>query len=121
MLSVDWRDAHKDRVVAVGQSGRHALNGVLMAAGGPIRRGAQTKAKLVDIAPTILALMGLPVPRDLPGRVLEEIVEPEYFAAHPIHSIESYSSYFELPVLAATTDEGEEKAFEMLRSLGYIQ
>jgi len=53
--------------------------------------------------------------------VLEEIVEPEFWAAHPIRRIDSYErliSREKLPVAGAVDDE---EALQMLRALGYIQ
>jgi predicted AlkP superfamily phosphohydrolase/phosphomutase len=111
-------------MVAVGQSGKHQLDGILIAAGGPIRRGAPVKATQYDIAPTILALLGLPVPRDMPGRVLEEILDPAFLEAHPVRRLASYESLIDRQAVeaaaeAAGSDDDEKK--DLLRSLGYIQ
>ena len=43
-------------------------------------------ARLIDMAPTILHLMGEPTPEDMDGRVLEELFEPEFLARHPIQT-----------------------------------
>lgn len=117
--------AHLRGEIAVGQSGKHHLEGVLLAAGGPIRPGAAVNAGLADITPTVLAILGLPVPRDMEGRVLEEMLEPAFLAQFPVKRIESYESLIDRQaILAAAAAEGEgsdaEKQ-EMLRSLGYIQ
>ena len=46
--------------------------GVFVAVGGPVRAGAELRgASVLDVAPTLLYLMGLPVARDMEGRVLE--------------------------------------------------
>jgi predicted AlkP superfamily phosphohydrolase/phosphomutase len=116
-----WASAEEEGVVAVGQSGAHTLHGILIAAGGPIRQGVETEAHLYDIAPTVLALLGLPVPEDMPGRVLEDIIEPEFLERYPIRTIDSYESYLELPRVAIAEQTPDEEALEMLRSLGYIQ
>ena len=48
----------------------------LVAAGAGIRRGAQVEgARLIDIAPTIAALLGLPAPGHALGRTLVEVLE----------------------------------------------
>ncbi len=111
-------------MVAVGQSGKHQLDGIVIAAGGPIRRGIPVSATQYDIAPTVLALLGLPVPRDMPGRVLEELLEPDFLAAHPVQRIASYEPLIDKQAVvaaseAAVTDDEEKK--DMLRSLGYIR
>ncbi|HQY65375.1 MAG TPA: alkaline phosphatase family protein, partial [Polyangiaceae bacterium] len=71
--------------------GWHSEEGIFMAAGAPIRRGARVeRVDFLDVAPTVLHLLGYPVPRDLKGRVLEEILEPEFLARFPVRSIASY-------------------------------
>ena len=53
-----------------------APDGFLLAVGDGIRPGATLeRASVLDVAPTILYLMGLPVARDMEGRVLTEIVD----------------------------------------------
>ncbi len=51
--------------------------------GGPyFRKGLQLKEapKIIDIAPTILYLMGLPVLVQMDGKVIEEAVEKEFLS-----------------------------------------
>jgi hypothetical protein len=120
----DAERAAMNGMIAVGQSGKHNLAGVLIAAGGPIRRGASVEAGVRDIAPTVLALLGLPIPRDMDGRVLKEMLEPEFLAGHPLVRIPSYEALIDRKaVLAAagSSVESEEEKKELLRSLGYIQ
>jgi predicted AlkP superfamily phosphohydrolase/phosphomutase len=77
------------------QSGTHAAapDGFLLAVGDGIREGAVvSSASVLDVAPTILYLMGLPVARDMEGRVLAEIVEERFARAHPVTFIPSYES-----------------------------
>lgn len=65
--------------------GTHRRDGVLIAQGTPFRKGARIEgARLIDMTPTILHLMGQPVPADMDGRVLEELFEPEFLTRHPI-------------------------------------
>jgi len=76
-------------------SGTHAAapDGFLLALGDGIKPGAVMRsASVLDVAPTILYLMGLPVARDMEGRVLAEIVEEDFARAHPVTFIPSYES-----------------------------
>jgi hypothetical protein len=67
--------------------------GVLVAVGGPLRPGAELAgASLLDVAPTLLYLMGLPVARDMEGRVLSELVGADFASDHPVTFIPSYQS-----------------------------
>jgi predicted AlkP superfamily phosphohydrolase/phosphomutase len=65
--------------------GTHRRDGILVAYGKPFRKGIEVEgAELTDMAPTILHLMGQPVPDDMDGRVLEELFEPEFLVRQPI-------------------------------------
>ena len=58
-----------------GISGTHRMNGIFMAYGAAIRPGAVSEeASLYDLAPTIMHLMGEPVPEHMDGRVLSEVI-----------------------------------------------
>jgi predicted AlkP superfamily phosphohydrolase/phosphomutase len=90
-----------DRLVAL-VSGRGPLGGThegapdgyFLAVGEGIRPGAVLHAaSVVDVAPTILYLMGLPVARDMDGRVLTEILEEDFARAHPLTFIPSYGAF----------------------------
>jgi predicted AlkP superfamily phosphohydrolase/phosphomutase len=77
-----------------------APDGVLLASGDGIRPGAMVAgASVLDITPTILYLMGLPVARDMEGRVLTEMLDEEFTRAHPITYIPSYESLAVTPVV----------------------
>jgi predicted AlkP superfamily phosphohydrolase/phosphomutase len=67
--------------------GTHRRDGILIAHGKPFRKGIEIEgARLIDMAPTILHLMGQAAPDDMDGRVLEELFEPEFHARQPIQT-----------------------------------
>lgn len=68
----------------VGHSGTHDEDGVLIAAGPAIRAGATCEATLYDVAPTVLAALGLPGTTQGVGRVLEPLLDPAFLAGHPL-------------------------------------
>jgi predicted AlkP superfamily phosphohydrolase/phosphomutase len=68
----------------VGRSGTHDEAGVLIAAGPAIAPGATCEARLYDVAPTVLAAMGLPGTTQGIGRVLRPLLSPEFLAQHPL-------------------------------------
>jgi len=63
--------------------GIHAREGILIAAGAGIRSGSRGEAEIADVAPTVLYLLGLPVPAEMDGRVLEEILLSEWLEVRP--------------------------------------
>jgi hypothetical protein len=80
-----------------------APDGVLLVAGGGIRPGAVPQnASVLDVAPTLLYLLGLPVARDMEGRVLTEILEPAFARQHPVTFIPSYESLAVAPAAPGT-------------------
>jgi len=57
-------------------SAHHQPYGIFIAYGPDVKKGCEVEGvRIYDIAPTILHLYGLPIPRDMDGRVLEEIFE----------------------------------------------
>jgi predicted AlkP superfamily phosphohydrolase/phosphomutase len=100
-------------------SGIHRDEGIFIGRGGPIRRGKSIAGiTIYDIAPTVLYLLGIPVPDDMDGRVLREAIDEGYVSQNPVRTM--------------TASEGEETAQEefgsreteviqsKLRGLGYI-
>ena len=102
-------------------TGAHDLDGVLIASGPDIRRsGRFTGATVLDIAPTALALMGLPTAEDMDGRVLMEIITEDHLRAYPPSVIPTYERDGETEPgeVGSTMDESIR---DQLRSLGYIE
>jgi predicted AlkP superfamily phosphohydrolase/phosphomutase len=102
-----------------GDSGCHRRHGILIAWGAGIRSGERVEnARIMDLTPTILHLMGLPVPDDMDGRVLSEALT----VRRPVE----YEREVVAEVAAAPRAAGELSAEEIaevekrLRSLGYL-
>jgi hypothetical protein len=81
--------------------------GLLLAYGEGIRPGAVlADASILDVAPSLLYLLGLPVARDMEGRVLTEMLEPAYAREHPLTFIPSYEGLAVAPAVpGAPVDE----------------
>jgi predicted AlkP superfamily phosphohydrolase/phosphomutase len=74
-------------------SGTHeaAPEGFLMAYGGPVVRGRLTlRASVVDIVPTVLYFLGLPIGRDMDGYVRTDLFKPSFTDERPITFIPTY-------------------------------
>jgi predicted AlkP superfamily phosphohydrolase/phosphomutase len=101
--------------------GTHRLNGVFMAMGKNIRQGVGIlNARIIDLAPTILYILGQPIPTDMDGRVLAEIFEEEFVKNNP-------PKYSAPPYVFAPnesvfyTEEESVMVAERLRDLGYLE
>ncbi len=58
--------------------GSHQKDGVLYAFGGGIKKGFKApNAEIYDLVPTVLRSMGLPLPYEFDGRVLDELFEEQ--------------------------------------------
>lgn len=68
-------------------------DGVLMMMGEGIAPARQVRdAELVDVAPTVLYALGLPVARDLDGSVLNDFFEAGFMVRHPLTFVPSYET-----------------------------
>ncbi len=100
-------------------SGSHTRDGILVAAGGPFRRGVVLDPPhLADVLPTALHLLGVALPDDLDGRVIEEALEPAWLAAHPVR-LTTVGGADDGRVALGEDDEGEMRKF--LQGLGYVE
>ena len=105
-------------------SGSHTWDGILVAAGGPFRRGvAIDTPSLADVLPTALHLLGAPLPDDLDGRVLAEALEPAWMADHPVRVAATRAPGSDEGgrdrETLSSDDEGEMRKF--LQGLGYVE
>ena len=98
-----------------GVSSSHRMNGILIAAGPDIQPNAQIGASsLIDLAPTILHAMNLPVPSDMNGRVLNEI----FTNARAVEY--GGSAALERATGDGYSEQEEDEVIERLKDLGYI-
>ncbi len=56
--------------------GGHRLQGALLLSGEGVQPGLAPHARLWDVAPTVLAYLGVPIPSWMDGQPLEELFEP---------------------------------------------
>lgn len=101
--------------------GFHEREGIFMAVGPGIRTGPLSEVPSIeDVAPTVLYMLGLPVPEDMDGRVLIELFQPEAFAARPIQRRRAGETSVEM----ARSPYSEAEAWEIehrLQDLGYLE
>jgi predicted AlkP superfamily phosphohydrolase/phosphomutase len=103
-------------------SGDHRPEGIVIMAGSHVRHGeGQGGASILDITPTVLYLLGLPVGRDMEGRVLEEAIDPTFLAARPPRTIATHEVGSHREAVTAVPTDADERIKERLRGLGYLR
>ncbi len=102
--------------------GAHRMDGIFIAAGPDIAPGAPVQGmSLADVAPTALHLVGLPVPEDMDGRVVTEILSGPAAARAPARSAPGAAApQGPEEASAAMTDEEQQAVEDRLRDLGYL-
>ncbi|MFT5042019.1 MAG: putative AlkP superfamily phosphohydrolase/phosphomutase [Hyphomicrobiaceae bacterium] len=102
-------------------SGMHRDEGLLFLNGKGVRAGVPTDgAAIVDLAPTILWLLGASVPTDMDGRVLTELFEDEFVATHPVAYADGGTPDGNSPHSREYNEAEEAEVMERLRDLGYL-
>jgi predicted AlkP superfamily phosphohydrolase/phosphomutase len=102
-------------------SGKHHEKGIFILKGPAIKQGQKLdNLNIVDVAPTMLYLMNIPVSDDFDGKVMFEAINSDYFSDYPVQ----YTNY-QLKTasgLGREFSENESKLLEeRLRTLGYIE
>ncbi|WP_152052709.1 alkaline phosphatase family protein [Tautonia marina] len=130
----DWRyrtiglhdfTTHKVISPAFGPTGDHRMEGVFVASGPGIQPGAMLddSATLLDIAPTVLHLLGVPSPDDLDGRLLSEVLDPSFQpdrAAQLAPAPSPSSSNGDGSPPSGLDEEDDEAVKQRLADLGYL-
>jgi arylsulfatase A-like enzyme len=102
----------------------HRDDGMLIVNGPGIRQGSEIEGAVIhDIAPTVLHTMGLAVPADMDGQMLEAAFSEGYMDHFPLQ----LGAPPPTPTHAdggdsegAYTEEGEREILERLEGLGYL-
>ena len=103
-------------------SGDHRLEGIVIVAGNHVRHGVgERKASILDITPTVLYLLGLPIGKDMEGRVLEEAIDPTFLATTPPRAIPTHEVRPDRKPEPAVPTDADERIKDRLKSLGYLR
>ena len=100
----------------ISDEGTHRHNGVVVAHGPLIRKTSPlSQFRLIDVAPTIMHLLDLPVPTDMDGRVWEEILTVD----RPVR----YQDVDNAVVSVVQEDDraGSDSIAHRLQGLGYLE
>lgn len=118
-IQIEGRSVPADRIFVTRTfSGAHDIRGVWMLAGPMIAENHDLPdARLVDVAPTLLYALGLPVSREIEGRVFEEAFTDAFKSQNAIQYVDAYG----FDPAAADQPDMNEALLERLRSVGYVE
>jgi hypothetical protein len=108
-------------VFVITQAGRlHQGRGILAALGAGLQMNPGVHGTVLDVAPTILHALGVPLARDLDGRVVTGLFNTAFLERHPVRFVDTYGRRG-----AVTAARGEapldQEMIDRLRSLGYVR
>ena len=101
----------------------HQIDGVAVLWGNNVRKGVKIEnASVLDIAPTVLYLMGMAVPEDMPGKILKDALNPEFVKKNLIKTVKTYEGTgVKRSKEPLKRDKAVDKEYiERLRALGYL-
>ena len=95
--------------------------GLLLARGAAINRQVRDgAARPIDVTPTILQALGVPLSRELAGRPLVELFNADFARRYPVREVSTYGP----PSTDSTERRGQpldQEMIDRLRSLGYVR
>jgi predicted AlkP superfamily phosphohydrolase/phosphomutase len=99
---------------------RYSPEGIFFASGMDIHKKVRlNNPSILDIAPTILYLMGISIPQEMDGKMLEKIIKPSYLRARPpVYAKEEIATRSDKRESLTTEEEVALK--DHLRRLGYL-
>lgn len=98
-------------------SGFHRRVGTIFMYGNAVAAGGRIEAKIIDITPTVLTYLGVPVPSEMDGTVPGGAFRDEYMDR--VVLVKSDKSGYKKPTGLASQDW--QKIENQLRAVGYIQ
>jgi len=102
-----------------GVTAAHRMEGILLAIGQGLRKGARVQdARIIDLAPSILYLMGLPIPKDMDGVLLRDMFTPEFLAQMPLQYVDPPATDNRSSTALSAEDDADIVA--KLQELGYL-
>jgi tetratricopeptide (TPR) repeat protein/predicted AlkP superfamily phosphohydrolase/phosphomutase len=99
----------------------HRIKGSIAMYGNIVKPGYEIKgASVIDIGPTLLYLLGLPVDSKMMGKVLLDAFTDEWVGSHPVNYTSAYDSLIAPPAASTDAGPGSQALKDKLVSLGYV-
>jgi len=102
-------------------SGNHRRSGIFLAAGPDFKHGPCDGMSIMDVTPTLLALLDLPVSEEIDGRIPRPIFRDGFFDDHPVQTVTSYRDVKRAFAQGDGTGGNQSNEADMLKALGYLE
>jgi arylsulfatase A-like enzyme len=78
---------------------------------------------IFDVAPTVLALLGIPVGRDMDGDVMRSLLADDFLEGRPVRYVSTHTEpeWFDSRAKPAIASGDAPERIEQLRALGYLK
>lgn len=98
-------------------SGFHRREGIFVMRGKQVKEGRFAAANIIQVTPTILYSLGLPIPEDMDGQPMLETFMDNFITDHPLQTIAAHHT-----ISGSTTLSADEEAEiqKRLQDLGYL-
>ncbi len=101
-------------------TGNHRPSGVILAHGPDIRPGELEPTTIMEVFPTLVTLLGLPVADTIPGTINRELLTDDFLDRRPPQFVERYEFDWQAVEARAVDEAAQAEEMESLRGLGYV-
>ena len=120
-LTMDAVGESNGRLFLIAQPGRlHQGPGIMAVKGPGFETSQRVPGTSLDVAPTILHALGIPMAHDLDGSVLSGLFTRESLSQYPVRYIATYGQRGAISV-ARGNEPLDQEMIDRLRSLGYVK
>ncbi len=119
--SGDVRLKNRPEIWAGNAAKWHRIDGIVAFYGAGVKKGAAIAgASILDVAPTIVALAGLPRASDMPGKILASAFDDATVASFSQESVATLDGPKESASAGGTTSAADQETMKKLEALGYL-
>lgn len=101
-------------------TGNHRPNGVILAHGPDIRPGELEPTTIMEVFPTLVTLLDLPVADTIPGVVNRNLLTDEFLDRRPPRFVARYDFDWQAVEAREVDEAAQAEEMESLRGLGYV-
>jgi len=102
------------------RSGTYRINGILIGNGLELPKGQIADAQIIDLTPTILHLAGLPIPHNMDGEIIFDILPPSAVERPPQFDSSASGPSDSSEPGTGPDQEDDAEPLQRLKDLGYV-